>query len=207
MAEAESFEALAEEDGGRLAAASGRVGLLAAVDETVEKCSGGDDYSACGDGTSVAEAETLDVASVAFAGDDEVGDLGLLDLQVGLGFEDFAHFDAVLLLVTLSARRPDGWASGGVEEAKLDADGIGDFAHDATESVDFADDVSLGNASDGGVAAHLSNEVGVEREEASAQSHAGRSHGCLATGVTGSDYGDVEVFRKGHGQECLSLLF
>jgi hypothetical protein len=48
-----------------------------------------------------------------------------------LGFEDLAHLDAVKLLVALGARAPDGGAARGVEEAELDADGIGDFAHDA----------------------------------------------------------------------------
>ncbi len=131
--------------------------------------------------------------------DQELGDLGLLDLEVGLGFEDLAHFEAVGLLVTLGAGRPDGGAARGVEQTELDADGVGDLGHDAAESVDLADDVSLGDAADGGVAGHLRDEVGVEGEEGGAQSHARGGHGGFAAGMTGSDDGDIEMFGERHG--------
>ena len=139
----------------------------------------------------------------------ELGDLSLLDLEVGLGLEDFAHFEAVVLLVTLGTGRPDGGTARGVEQTKLDADGIGDFGHDAAESVDLADDVSLGDASDGGVAGHLGDEVGVEGEQRSAESHAGGGHGSFTASVSGSDYGNVEMFGEGHegAGENLWLLF
>ena len=65
VAEAESFEVFAEKDGGGFAAASGRISLLATVDEAVEKCSGGDDDGAGTDGASVAQAETLDATAVS----------------------------------------------------------------------------------------------------------------------------------------------
>ena len=129
----------------------------------------------------------------------ELGDLGLLDLEVGLGFEDLAHLEAVGLLVTLGAGRPDGGAARGVEQAELDADGVGDFGHDAAERVDLAHDVSLGDAADGGVAGHLGDEVGVEGEQGGAQSHARRGHGSFAAGMTGSDDGNIELFGKTHG--------
>ena len=123
----------------------------------------------------------------------------MLDLEVGLGFEDLAHFEAVGLLVALGAGRPDGGAARGVEQAELDADGVGDFGHDAAEGVDLADEVSLGDAADGGVAGHLRDEVGVEGEQGGAQSHARGGHGGLAAGMTGSDDGDIDLFGNGHG--------
>ena len=61
----------------------------------------------------------------------------------GWDFEHFAHFDAVELLVALGARTPDGGAARGVEQAELDADGVGDLAHDAAEGIDFAHQMAL----------------------------------------------------------------
>ncbi len=123
----------------------------------------------------------------------------MLDAEVGLGLENLLHFDAVLLLVTLGAGRPDGGAARGVEQAELDADGVGDLGHDAAESVDLANDVSLGDAADGGVAGHLGDEIGVESEEGGAEAHARRGHGSLTAGMSGADYGDVEMFGERHG--------
>ena len=79
-----------------------------------------------------------------------------------MGFQDFAHLQAIGLLVTLGAWGPYGRTSGGVEQAELDADGVGDFPHDAAQGIDFADQVSLGDAADGWVAGHLSNEIDVQ---------------------------------------------
>ncbi len=66
-AEAESFEVFAEKDGGGLAVASGRISLLATVDEAVEEGSGGDDDGTGGDGATVAQAQALDSAGVTLA--------------------------------------------------------------------------------------------------------------------------------------------
>ena len=117
----------------------------------------------------------------------EVDDFGLLDEEIGLRLQHLAHLDAVLLLVALGAGRPDGGAAGGVEQAELDADGVGDFAHDAAEGVDFADEMALGDAADGGIAGHLRDEVEVEREEGGAQAHARGGDGGFAAGVSGAD--------------------
>ncbi len=119
--------------------------------------------------------------------------------RLGWDSRTCAHLEAVGLLVALGAGRPDGGTARGVEQAELDADGVGDFGHDAAESVDLADDVSLGDAADGGVAGHLRDEIGVEGEQRGAQSHARRGHGGFAAGMTGADYGNVEMFGKGHG--------
>ena len=79
----------------------------------------------------------------------------MLDLQVRLRLQHLAHLEAVGLLVALRARRPHGRAAGGVEQAELDADRVGDLAHDAAERIHFADQVPLGNSPDRGIAGHL----------------------------------------------------
>ena len=59
-----------------------------------------------------------------------------------------------------------GRALGAVEHAELDAGGVDDLAHLAAEGVDLADDLPLGDAADGRVAAHLGDGVGIHREQA-----------------------------------------
>ena len=56
-AQAEILQSFAEQDGVGLAGASGRILLLAAVDEAVEKSSGGDDDGVRADGAAVAELD------------------------------------------------------------------------------------------------------------------------------------------------------
>ncbi len=127
-------------------------------------------------------------------------------MEAGLGFEDFAHFYAVELLVALSAGAPDGRTTRGVEQSELNADGVGNFAHDAAERVDFADEMALGDAADGGVAAHLGDEVHVHGDERGLEAHARGSHGGFAASVAGADDNDIVLFRKRHW-ECHRILF
>ncbi len=125
-----------------------------------------------------------------------IRDFGLLDFQIRLRFEHFAHLQAIGLLIALGTRRPDGGAARSIEETELDADGVGDLAHDAAERVDFADEMSLGDAADGGIAGHLGDEIDVQCVKGSLQAHAGGSHGGLASGMTGADHDHVEMFVK-----------
>ena len=124
----------------------------------------------------------------------------LLDLQVRLRLQHFAHLQAVGLLVALRTRRPDGRAARSIQEPKLDTNRVGDFSHDAAEGVDFADEVSLGNATDSGIARHLRDQVDVQRVECGLQPHASGSHGGLAPGMSGTDHDYVELFRELHSQ-------
>ena len=89
----------------------------------------------------------------------EIDNFSLANVQAGLTLKHFAHLDAVELLVALGAGTPDGRAAGGIQQAKLDANGIGHFTHDAAECVHFPDKMALGNAADGRIAAHLGYQV------------------------------------------------
>jgi hypothetical protein len=125
---------------------------------------------------------------------DQICDFGLLDFQIRLGLQDLSHLQAIGLLVTLGAWRPHGWTSGGVEQAELDADGVGDFAHDAAQGIYFADQVSLGDAADGWIAGHLGNEIDVQGIERRPQAHTGSGHGGFAAGMSGADDDYFELF-------------
>ncbi len=71
--------------------------------------------------------------------------------------------------------------------------GVDDLAHFAAERVDLADDLPLGNAADGRVAAHLRNGVGIHGQERSAQPEPSRRQGRLDPGMAGADDDHVEV--------------
>src|SRR2546430_2030350 len=125
---------------------------------------------------------------------DELRHFRLFDAQVVLALEHLAHFDAVHFLVTLRARRPDGGAAAGVEQAELDADGVGDFAHNAAKRVYLAHEVPLCDAADGRVAGHLRDEIQVHRDHRGFETHARACTSGLATGVTGAYHDDVVNF-------------
>src|SRR5579859_1754371 len=123
--------------------------------------------------------------------EDEFGNFSLLDAEIGLALEHFPHTDAIHFLIALRARRPDGGAAAGIEQAELDADGVDDFAHYAAERVDFAHQVSFGDAADSWVAGHLRDEVEVHGDHGGFEAHARTGAGGLATGVSGADDDDV----------------
>jgi len=137
----------------------------------------------------------------ALAFDDQLSDLGLLDLQSGLPLQHHAHLQPVGLLVALRPRRPDGRPARCIQQPELNAHGIGHLAHDPAQRVDLAHDMSLGNASDGGIAGHLRDQISVQREECRAQPHARAGHRGFATGMTGSNHGNIVMLCKGHGRE------
>ena len=167
--------------------------------QAIQEGAGGNDDGAGGDGAAIAQMNAGDAAVF----DGQGGDFGLLDAEVRLLFEDFAHAGAVHLLIHLGAGGPDGGAAAGVEEAELDADGVGDFAHDAAEGIDFADEVTFGDTADGGVAGHLRDEVEVHGDHGGAETHAGGGTGGFASGVTGSD--DHDVVLLGHCYDCTEM--
>src|ERR1700674_3265821 len=120
----------------------------------------------------------------------------LLDLQIRLRLEYFAHLQAVGLFVALRPRRPDGGSTRSVEQTKLDSDRVRDFAHDATESVHFAHQVPLGDAADGGVTRHLRDQIDVQRIESGLQPQASRRHRGFASGMTSPHHHHLEMFVK-----------
>src|SRR5207249_6436416 len=168
-----------------LAGTPGGIRLLAAVDQSVQESSGGDDDRSGLDRTTVAQPDAAHAAPGLLADrstcgwdvrapvlEPEVRYFRLLDAQVGLGFEDLAHLHAILLLVGLRARRPHGRAAAGVEQPKLDAHGVNDLAHHAAQRINLAHQVTLGDAAHGGIAGHLGDQVEIHRVERRAETHA-----------------------------------
>ena len=136
---------------------------------------------------------------------DQLSHLSLLDEEIRLALQHLAHLEAVLLLVTLGARRPHGRPPGSIEQAKLDSHRVSDFAHDPAQGIHLAYQMALGNPAHGRIARHLGNQVHVEREQGRFQSHAGRGHGSFAAGMAGADNDHIVLFSK--LQHCPNQYF
>ncbi len=122
----------------------------------------------------------------------------LLDVQVRLRLQQFPHLQPVLLLVALRPRRPYCRPARSIQQPKLNADRVRHLAHNAAESINFADEMSLGNPPNRRIARHLRDQIDVEREQGSLQSHARRGHGGLAARVPSTHHYDVVSFGEFH---------
>jgi hypothetical protein len=127
-------------------------------------------------------------------------------VQVRRSFEQFAHAHAVKSLVALRAGAPDGRAARGVEQAELNAHGVGHDSHDAAERVDLAHEVALGDPADRGIAGHLRDQIPVHREQACLQSHTRGGHGSLAAGMTRADHDNVKLRFAAHSSSLAGAL-
>ena len=120
------------------------------MNQSVEECSGGDDDSLRAHRAAVTKVDSeylpergrsfapLRIASLTVF-DDQTCHFRLLDFEIRPRLQQFAHLQAIGLLVALRARRPHSWSARGIEQPELDADRVSDLAHDAAERVDFAD--------------------------------------------------------------------
>ena len=187
--EAEVFETVGDGGHGVAHATAGGVAETD-VEETAHEGTGADDDGAGGE----LETEVGADAGDGVIGDEEFGDVALVDVEVGGVLEQPLHAELVGLLVGLGARRADAGALVGIEHAELDAGGVGVEAHETTEGVDFPDDVSFGESADGGVAGHLGDGVEILGEEGDGAAHASGGGGGFNAGVTGTDDDDVVGF-------------
>ena len=102
-------------------------------------------------------------------------------------------FDELLIgpLVGLGSRPVHGGALAAVEHAEVDAGLVDGPAHDAAQRVDLANDLPLGHATNGRVAAHLGHRIEVVGEQDRLGAHP-RSGQCgLAAGMARSDDDDI----------------
>ena len=134
---------------------AGRRALFAEMDHPLEEGAGGDDQRRAGQLPAVGEFEAADRAVV----DDEAARLGFDHRQV-LGLDDQPlHRQAIELAVGLGARPLHRRTLAAVEDAELDAGGVGGAAHQAVERVDLAHQVALAEPADRRIAAHHADRL------------------------------------------------
>ena len=105
------------------------------------------------------------------------------------------HRGGIELAVGLGARAAHRRALAAVENAELDAAGIGDSAHQAVERVDLPDQMALAEPADRRIAGHGADRRESVRDQRGRGAHArGRGRG-FAAGVAAADHDDIECSR------------
>jgi len=134
---------------------------------------------------------------------DEVVDGARDRLQIWPCGQHLLHRAGVGVFVTLAARAVHRRALALVEHAELDARGVGHPAHEAAQGVDLADDLALGQAADGRVAAHgagLGRVHGDQRHPAGGCQQVGRGPGGLGPRVAATDHHHVVEVAVAHAE-------
>ena len=168
-AERQRPQALGEFVRRRIAGAAAAVVVEADVDAAAEERADGEHHRARAE----FDAGHGDHATHHAVLDDEIGALLLEQREVGLVLERAANERLVQHAIRLHARRAHRRTLAGVQRARLDRRRIGASRHDTAQRVDLLDQVSLADAADGGVAAHLAQRLDALREQQRARTHAG----------------------------------
>ncbi len=110
--------------------------------------------------------------------DDQIAALLLEQREIGLVLERAPDECLVQRAISLHARRANCRALAGVERARLDRGRIRGTGHDTAHRIDLFDEVTLADATDGGVATHLTQRLDGLGEQQRARTHArGRERG------------------------------
>src|SRR6267143_610182 len=141
------------------------LGLGADVNATAEESAGCDDDGARAEATSVFRLDPGDARAGLV--EEQIRDHALRELEGRELLEQRAHRATIERPVALCARGPDGRALGAIQHAELNGRAIGGAAHDAAQSIDFADDGTLRDAADRRIATHLADRVENRRKQES----------------------------------------
>jgi hypothetical protein len=98
--------------------------------------------------------------------------------------------------ITLRAGSPNGGALAAVEHAELNHSKIGSPSHDSSERIDLADNGSLGDSTDCGIARHLADRFERAGYEPDASSETSCRNGRFSAGMTSTNDYDVEFGLK-----------
>ncbi len=192
-----------ESERGRIAGAAAGVAFEADVNAAAEERADGQHDAARGK-LDAAQGDAADDAVIRQA---QVGDLLLEEPQVRLRLESPAHGALVELAVGLRAGRAHRRSLARIEGAQLDACRVRGQRHDAAERVDFLDQMTLADAADGRIAAHLAESLDVVREQERAAAHAGGRQRRLGAGMPASHHDHVELGLKAHHSESTGVYF
>ncbi len=148
----------------------------------------GQDHGAGRDFPTIGQFDPADPALLQ----DKVVGLGLDDLKAGNSAQLRLHRGGIELAVGLGPGSAHGGAFAAIEDAELDAAGVGDPAHEAVEGVDLAHQMALAQPPNGGVAGHGADGREAMGDECRPRAHARRGRGGLTAGVAATDHDDVE---------------
>ena len=183
----------AQSVGRPLACPAAGQGLVAVVEQPLHEGAGGQhDRSGAVHGVA-AHTHAQHAAAAPVRLDQQLLGRFLSQGQPGLVFQRPLDFLLIRPLVGLRAGAVHGGAFASIEQAELDAGGVDRPAHGPAQGVDLADDMPLGHAADGRIAAHLRNRVEVRGQHRRLSAHARRRERSLRARVPSADHHDVVV--------------
>ncbi len=122
----------------------------------------------------------------------------LAEREVLLAFDRELGQELISFLVALGSRAMHRGPFAAIEQAKLKRGRVGKQAHRAAQGIDLTDDLPLGHAADGWVAAHLPDGIAVDGQKCGPHPHAGRRQGRFQPSVARTHHDDVELVRITH---------
>ena len=194
-AEGQSAQPLGQAIRRRIAGATALVVRQTDVDLAAEERADGQHYCSRAE----FDAGMRDDAPHLLAFHDEVGDFLLEQREVRLVLQRRTDRLLVQNAICLRTRRAYCRTFAGIESTELDAGTIGRLRHRAAERVDLLDQMTLADAADRRVAAHLPERLDALRQQQRAHAHARRGQSGLGAGVTAAYNDDVEFLRETHG--------
>ena len=106
------------------------------------------------------------------------------------------HLELIVLLVGLGPRTVHRRPLAEVEHAELQPGLIDHLSHGPAQRVDLADNLPLGDASNGGIATHLRHGVAIHGQQRGAGTQSRRRQSRLTTGVACSDHDHVKLVTR-----------
>src|SRR5690348_1260791 len=106
--------------------------------------------------------------------------------------EPSPHFGSIQIAIGLCARRLNRWPSAAIEQTKLNAGCVDDFAHDSAQRIDFAHEMTLCNSADSRVAAHLPDRICIECHKSGARPDARCNVSSFTACVPSADHDDIK---------------
>ena len=185
---AQSGDALCEEEACRLRTSASWPLCLAYVHEAIQECACCDDYASGQDGYSQIRAYSRYLPVVG----EEFFHLILPDAQILRVLQYFPPCPDKLSSVTLGAWAPHGRSLASVEQAKLYGSPVCHLTGVSAQGIHLSYDLSFCYSSYGRVATHLGNLVHVHGDETSFGPHACAGTCCFASGMSTSHYHHIK---------------
>ena len=120
-----------------------------------------------------------------------LGDGGLLQIQIGFPLQKVFHMLLIAPAVSLCPERVDSRAFAPIEHPILDAAGVGGLSHFTAQSIQLSNQMTLAGAADGGIAWHIAHRVEIDGEYDGTETQSRGGETGLDAGMTGADHSDI----------------
>src|ERR1051326_160370 len=117
------------------------------------------------------------------------------------------HLDAVQRPISLRPGRSNRGTTGSIQQPKLDARAINNPAHYAAERINLADQMTLADTANCGIAGHLSDEIEIESEQCRVRADSGGGSCGFTSSVATANHDHIECLVKNHKTNSPGVLW